>query len=280
MILAQGDQRNLVVVDHAGGVHALGKRILNVNKKAILDRLSDLELNELPNVQQAQSLIRELKAEQRQEKQPNWNRDRANQPWEDAVINAAIEQEKTARQFVDPKPEKETRAGSQAQQQPETVYTSPVDRFKDAGLEMAGATGPQKPLQGMGKKLWDAYKSGPNATDLAAALDSQGIAFARVAGDEAYKSYREAQFAKAVERKAPIYREGEIVVVREPGLEYQRNGEWTPAPRVHRLDQAHAEKYLEILSIDKSKLKGIDATKAILETSAQGRTAYWQENPA
>jgi len=90
MILAQGDQRNLVVVDHAGGVHALGKRILNVNKKAILDRLSDLELNELPNVQQAQSLIRELKAEQRQEKQPNWNRDRANQSWEDAVINAAI----------------------------------------------------------------------------------------------------------------------------------------------------------------------------------------------
>lgn len=57
MILAQGDQRNLVVVDHAGGVHALGKRILDVNKKAMLERLADLDITELPSVQQAQSLI-------------------------------------------------------------------------------------------------------------------------------------------------------------------------------------------------------------------------------
>jgi hypothetical protein len=32
MILTQGDRRGLVVVDHAGGLHALGKRILDVNK--------------------------------------------------------------------------------------------------------------------------------------------------------------------------------------------------------------------------------------------------------
>lgn len=91
MMLAQGDRRGLVVIDHAGGIHALGKRILNVNKSQILDRLADLDINELPSVQQAQSLVREMKAEHTQEPQekkpPNWNRERA----------------KTARQFVSPR---------------------------------------------------------------------------------------------------------------------------------------------------------------------------------
>jgi hypothetical protein len=287
MILAQGDQRGLVVVDHAGGVHALGKRILDVNKKAMLERLADLDITELPSVQQTQSFIREMQVElqpepQPQEKKPpNWNRDRANQSWEDAVINAAIEQEKIQRQFVDPKPGKsEARAGSREKEgeaQPEQTSTDPRDQCKDAAQETAGAVRPQRPLQPIEQKLWGAYRSGPAPDDFAAALDSQGVAFARVTGEEANKSYREGQFAKAVGRTAPVYQEGEIVVVRTPGPEYLRQREWTEGNRAHRLDQAHAEKYLEILSLDKSKLKGIEATKTILDTSAQERAAYWQD---
>ena len=79
--------------------------------------------------------------------------------------------------------------------------------------------------------------------DFAAALDGQGIAFARVTPDvqRPYKSYREAQFAKAVGRIAPVYQENEVVAVRSPGPEYLRQGEWTEHPRVQRQDQAHAQ---------------------------------------
>ena len=283
MILTLGDRRNLVVVDQAGGLHALGKRILDVNKSQILARLADLDLSELPNLKQAQSLVRELSSEHRREKQAEpWDRDRADRAWQDSIITAAIENEKTERRYVDPKRERETRAGGrenesrEPQPQKEKVYTSMVDRFKDAGLEMAETTAPAKPLEGMEKKLWNAYRSGPDADDFAAALDSRGIAFARVNGDEAYRSEREAQFAKAAGPTAPVYLEGAIVVVRTPGLEYHREGERAEAKRVHKLDQVHAEKYLEILSIDKSKLNGIDATKTMLDASAQDRAAYWQ----
>ena len=58
MMLTLGDRRSLVVVDHAGGVHAFGKRLLGVNKAQMLERLSGLDINELPTVQQAQSLMR------------------------------------------------------------------------------------------------------------------------------------------------------------------------------------------------------------------------------
>jgi hypothetical protein len=262
MILAQGDQRG----------HALGKRILDVNKKAMLERLADLGIKELPNVQQAQSFIREMKAELQQEPEPepkeknppNWNRDRANQSWEDAVINAAIEQEKTARQFVEPKPEKETRAGGREKEQPEANVSYAEARILDAHTAAM---------------LDKRAKEGdpvPPAKALADALEQKGIAFAVVTPDESYRSHREQAFARAVGRKSESFEPGEIVAVSEPRPERLRAGEWTEPPRVHRLDQAHAEKYLEILALDKSKLKGIDATKAILETSAQDRAAYWQ----
>lgn len=271
-------RRGLLILDTAGNEHSLARRS-GITMKEMDAFMRDVDRQALPTVEQGKAMHQDRKIAALE---ADCETVKHEIEWEEALAKAAIEKEKIEGRFIAPEDrEKETRAGrlekEPAQQQPEPVYTSPVDHFKDAGLEMAGATGPEKPLQGMEKKLWDAYRSGPNATDLAATLDAQGIAFARVTGDEADKSYREAQFAKAVERTAPVYRAGEIVVVREPGLEYQRNGEWTATHRVHRLDQAHAEKYLEVLSIDKPKLKGIDATKAILETSAQDRAAYWEE---
>jgi len=67
LILTLGDRRNLVVVDHAGGLHALGKRILDVNKNAILERLSDLDLSQLPNVEQAREFIREAQPDRQRQ---------------------------------------------------------------------------------------------------------------------------------------------------------------------------------------------------------------------
>ena len=67
LILTLGDRRNLVIVDHLGGLHALGKRILDVNKNAILERLADLDLNALPHVEQAREFLREAQPHKQRE---------------------------------------------------------------------------------------------------------------------------------------------------------------------------------------------------------------------
>jgi hypothetical protein len=282
-VLAEGDRRAFVVIDHEGGIHALGKRILGLTAAQTRDRLADLDGNQLPGVDQARSFIREHQGG-REKAKPEPMRDphRDEMAWQDRLAKAAIEKEKIERQFVEPKPENEKTGAREKKGEKEgrvwqETASSATDKFKDAGLEMAGSTGPKTPLKGIEKQLWDTYRSGPEAQEFAAALDSRGIAFARVTPDEASKSHREAQFANAVGRMAPVYQEGEIVVVRSPGAEYLRHGEWAALPRVQKLDQTHAEKYLGILGLDRSKLKGIEPTKAILEASAKDRAAYWQE---
>lgn len=56
LILAQGDERDFVVVDHAGGIHALSKRITGVSAKDTRDRLADIDRKKLPAVDQARSI--------------------------------------------------------------------------------------------------------------------------------------------------------------------------------------------------------------------------------
>jgi hypothetical protein len=98
LTLAQGDRRNFVVIDHAGGIHALGKRILDVTAAQTRERLSDLAREELPTVEDVRALTRENLGPEKQQhgEKPAtaWDRDHADRVWQDAVINAAIEQEK------------------------------------------------------------------------------------------------------------------------------------------------------------------------------------------
>ena len=58
LILARGDRRDFVAIDHAGGMHALGKRILGASAPEIRIRLSDLLPGQLPSVEEARRLIR------------------------------------------------------------------------------------------------------------------------------------------------------------------------------------------------------------------------------
>ena|SRR5271165_1355733 len=54
LILANGDRRDcFVVVDPAGGQHALNKKLTGLTLAAMRDRLSDLDRTELPSVEQA-----------------------------------------------------------------------------------------------------------------------------------------------------------------------------------------------------------------------------------
>jgi hypothetical protein len=92
LTLAQGDRRNFVVIDHAGGIHALGKRILDVTATQTRERLSDLARETLPTVEDARAFVREQIVPEKPA--TTWDRDGADRIWQAAVINAAIEKEK------------------------------------------------------------------------------------------------------------------------------------------------------------------------------------------
>lgn len=56
LILARGDQRDFVVVDHAGGDHALGKRLTGATAAETRARLADVDKAKLPRVAQAKEI--------------------------------------------------------------------------------------------------------------------------------------------------------------------------------------------------------------------------------
>lgn len=112
LILAQGERRDFIVLDAEGGMHALGKRILGVTAAQTRERLSDLDRQQLPTVEQARLHICERALGREYEKQePMPDRYREEIKWEDALARAAIEKEKRERQFVEPQQRKERQGG-------------------------------------------------------------------------------------------------------------------------------------------------------------------------
>lgn len=102
LILARGEKRDFIVVDHAGGIHAVGKRILDVSAAGIRERLSDLSRENLPTVELARASLDErdlVKPGRGERDSQSWDRDRAERDWMDAVINASIAKEKGERRF-------------------------------------------------------------------------------------------------------------------------------------------------------------------------------------
>lgn len=112
LILARGDKRDFVVIDHAGGIHALNGRLLDDTAKKVVQRLSDLDREGLPSVKEAreqQVLLYEREREERgghggdgsQESQLHEaerdterdyiDRDTYEQDWYDGLVDAAIE---------------------------------------------------------------------------------------------------------------------------------------------------------------------------------------------
>jgi len=282
LILALGDRRGLVVVDDAGGVNALGKRILGITTGEMRKRMADLDLNELPRVEQARAFIREFLREKQQEK-------------------AAPGKERTEGRVAETKPKREQRAGSREKEWP---VSPPQPERKSPVLFNAAATEATRDersenLTGPALKVWNAWRQtgSDQAIDaavkadrtrqqvslpvagkeaFAAELDAKGITFARATKEEADRSQREADFARAVGNYSPRLKEGEIVIVSEPGNEYRREGEITkPRSRIHKLDQSLAEKFVKGLG-NGDKLQGIDATTKASDQRAQQRAADWQ----
>ena len=64
MMLANGDRRDcFVVIDQAGGHHALNKKLTGQTLAQTRDRLADLDRGQLPGVEQAQAMQRDRLAE-------------------------------------------------------------------------------------------------------------------------------------------------------------------------------------------------------------------------
>jgi len=268
LLLAKGDRRDFVVIDHAGGMHALGKRILGVSAKEIRHHLGDLNPDHLLTIEQAQERAQSQKGD-REKPEPVWDRDADHNKWMDQVAKAAIEKEKVDRYFAEP---------SRGEQELFEIERQAFRDLNSIGL-LTNDLPPEKPpeeLKGVELRIWEASERTHNAGDFERALDDEKLAFAVVTKEEADRSHREASFAKAIGRYAPRFGEGEIVVVTEPGLEFRTGqGEIQQPRRVHRIDQISADKHLTKLGISKDQVKGIDATKDALDARAQDRAANW-----
>ena len=84
-ILTQGDRRDFVVVDQAGDVHSLARRLEGVRAKDVRERFDDFDRTELPTVTEAKALIAE-----RRHAENYFDRDAADTRWQSSVNDAGI----------------------------------------------------------------------------------------------------------------------------------------------------------------------------------------------
>jgi hypothetical protein len=284
MILARGDRRDFVVIDHAGGMHALSKRILDTSAARVRERLGDLPREHLPTVEQAQHLAHErqhLRDRSASQAMPDAYREELS--WEDKLARAAIEKERRDPQFAE-KQNRGRAAGkdgsgrspfeppkSNEPPHPQLNRTPPLYWFEPAAGEAAHDRRPVDPpenLKGTGAHIWRAYNRSQNPHDFAATLGEHGITLAAVTKDEADRSHRIAAFARAVGNVAPVYREHEIVGITEGARVYKLDERTTGD------DRRGVERSLK--DLDRSSLLGIDATKQAMHERAQARAAHAQ----
>ncbi len=302
LILALGNRRDYVVIDHAGGMHALGKRLLDISAGQLREKLADLDRDNIPTIEQAREFLLNLPRDQMDkltrelaqvQEQLKAERDYANRDpvreeadWLDRLGKAAIEKEKIERQFVEPKQrEKEARAAREQVKtggrkenhwpiNPPQPERKAPELFGKAATE-AGRDDRMENLTGPASKVWQAWQHSDSAKAYTAALDDKGITFAKATHDEAYRSNREADFAREVGNRGQRLKEGEIVIVTEARPEYRRDGEVAGRSRVYKLDQSLAYKFVKGLD-GLDKLQGIDATIKSSDQRAQQRAADWE----
>lgn len=94
LTLAQGNRRDFVVIDHAGGIHSLG-RCVGVKAAELRTRMADVDRNKLPTVEEVREKLREQgggREKKESKTMPEFHRDEIK--WNDALSKAAIEKEK------------------------------------------------------------------------------------------------------------------------------------------------------------------------------------------
>jgi len=293
--LATG-KRGLLILDSAGKEHSLARRIDGIDTKELNAFMRDVDRQTLPTVEQAKERFQERKIAGLEA-----DRDtvRHEIEWEEKLARAAIAKEEKERQFIEPEDKTKSRdqergagAGSrkkesheewerkaEARRQATNEKHWPVNppthdgwpSFEKAA-EHATIDRRAENLRGAPKHLWDAWLQSDSAKAFAAALDDKGIMFAKVTKDEAERFHREAEFAKAIGRYAPRFKEDEVIVVTEPRREYHRNGEYVSPSRFQKIDPALAWKFMKGLG-GLVTVQGVDATVQVSDKRAMQRAA-------
>jgi hypothetical protein len=229
-------------------------------------RLNQIDRAPLMDVTAAQDAMKKFQQHQREERQQAWQEKRAE------ADRAAQEKHWPT---TPPQPERKSAALFAAA----ATEAARDDRTQD--LTGTAATvwklwtriDREKHDAALGKDVSFSVKTDRKA--FAAALDTHGIGFAIATKDEADRSHREAELAKAAGNYAPRFKEGEIVIVTAPRPEYRRESEIIAPRRVQKIDQSLAEKFVNALGT-RSELKGIEATKQALVQRAKVRAAEWE----
>jgi phage I-like protein len=73
MLLAKGDRRDFVVIDRAGGIHSLARRIDGMKAADLRVFMTPLDRESLPNIEQAQAIMEERLRQRRELKESGDN---------------------------------------------------------------------------------------------------------------------------------------------------------------------------------------------------------------
>jgi hypothetical protein len=243
--LALGDRRGLVILDSAGDVHSLARRLDGINTKQLNAFMQGFDQASLPSVAEAKAQYQERKIATLEADRATVQHEIA---WEDTLAKTAIEKDKREGQAGAPEDrQKEKQAGQQEKK------TYPVM--------------PEK-LVGTAAHIWTAWHQSDTPRAFAAALDEHGISLAAVTKDEAERSRKEAAAAKEQGAFTPRYRGGEIVAVADPDQVYKIDRRTTGE------DQVNIERFFAPL--DRSYLQGIEATKETLTERTEQRNIETQ----
>ena len=86
-VLAKGDRRDFVIVDRAGGVHSLGRRIEGMKAAELRQFMAPLDREALPTIEQAKATV--------EDRERGTYSARDFEKWDDALAQSAIEKEKS-----------------------------------------------------------------------------------------------------------------------------------------------------------------------------------------
>jgi len=255
LMLSNGDKRDcFVVVDQAGGHHALNKKLTGHTLAEMRDRMADLDRTQLPSVEQAQAMQRTRTAEREanasrtaEPDAPNFDRDAANREWEEKIAAAGIAADRAMQEARD----------AAKGRRDDTRPDGPVNRPEPEDMRPLGKTA------GEIRAAWTLSRS---AEQLDEALAARGVTLAEVSAGEARQSERTAAFAKEVGNYARVLKEGEIVAVNAHG-------------DVHRLDQRttgdlRPEIEARLAGIDRAGLSSVTDAKEAMQEAAR---AAWRD---
>jgi hypothetical protein len=256
----------LVIVNQYGGVFQLTAATTGAHTAEREARLNEIDRAPLMDVTAAQATMQQYQHHQRQE----WRQQRQD--------NYRQSLNEKVSPISPPQPERQS-AGLFAQAANETGDDRRTEDLRGAVAEVwerYRRAGNEYYFDNMHEAMArHAMKTGDRQA-FSAALEERGITFARATKEEADHSHRQAAFAREIGNYAPRFKEGEIVIITEPGLEYRREGQIEEPRRVHKLDPDLARKFMETLGTA-DKLQGIEVTLKASDERAQQRREEREE---